>query len=282
MKRAGLEGVRRTRKRFTTRPDDTAPRPADLVERRFVATSPNELWVADLTYAVNVPYDPSRPDLGASQYDLAIDQMRNAGVTSVVVLGAPPVQRVIVNDASRKQYYPEWLILGQQKIDEAAQGRDVNEAQWSHAFGLSAREVPRPLPEQDWYKAYREIDPQGALGNPAIDFGDRYFFQMLKFVSGLQLAGPNLTHRSFEQGLFAAGKRPPDPPYSIGGGFAPGDYTFADDVTEVWWDPEGYDPASPGTPGAYRYTGNGRRYQPGQFTGDTSELFRAGITASPG
>ena len=34
----------------TTTPDPVAPRPADLVERRFKASTPNELWVADLTY----------------------------------------------------------------------------------------------------------------------------------------------------------------------------------------------------------------------------------------
>jgi putative transposase len=46
----GLEGVRRGRTRRTTTPDEAAPRPADLVERNFTATRPNELWVADLTY----------------------------------------------------------------------------------------------------------------------------------------------------------------------------------------------------------------------------------------
>ena len=46
----GLEGVRRGKTRRTTTPDETAPRPADLVERNFTATRPNELWVADLTY----------------------------------------------------------------------------------------------------------------------------------------------------------------------------------------------------------------------------------------
>jgi putative transposase len=46
----GLEGVRRGKARRTTTPDMTAPRPADLVERDFSATRPNQLWVADLTY----------------------------------------------------------------------------------------------------------------------------------------------------------------------------------------------------------------------------------------
>jgi putative transposase len=46
----GLRGVQRGRKQYTTVPDDTAARPADLVERRFVAERPNQLWLADITY----------------------------------------------------------------------------------------------------------------------------------------------------------------------------------------------------------------------------------------
>jgi putative transposase len=46
----GLQGVRRGKPRRTTTPDATAPRPADLVDRDFSATRPNQLWVADLTY----------------------------------------------------------------------------------------------------------------------------------------------------------------------------------------------------------------------------------------
>ncbi|MEP6476459.1 MAG: IS3 family transposase, partial [Actinomycetota bacterium] len=34
----------------TTTPDGVSPRPADLVERDFSASGPNQLWVADLTY----------------------------------------------------------------------------------------------------------------------------------------------------------------------------------------------------------------------------------------
>lgn len=46
----GLAGVRRGRRRRTTTSDPQAPRPADLVERRFTASRPNQLWVADITY----------------------------------------------------------------------------------------------------------------------------------------------------------------------------------------------------------------------------------------
>ena len=50
MRRHGLVGAQPGRKRrWLTVADETAPRPADLVERRFVAEGPNQLWVCDLT-----------------------------------------------------------------------------------------------------------------------------------------------------------------------------------------------------------------------------------------
>ena len=50
MRQMELQGVVRGRPCKTTIPDDAAVRPADLVNRGFVATRPNALWVADLTY----------------------------------------------------------------------------------------------------------------------------------------------------------------------------------------------------------------------------------------
>jgi putative transposase len=50
MRAAGLRGVVRGRKVFTTRADDRDQRPDDLVQRRFTAAAPNRLWVSDLTY----------------------------------------------------------------------------------------------------------------------------------------------------------------------------------------------------------------------------------------
>jgi putative transposase len=50
MRQLGIQGARRGRKVFTTRPDDKAARPPDLVDRKFTADRPNALWVTDLTY----------------------------------------------------------------------------------------------------------------------------------------------------------------------------------------------------------------------------------------
>ncbi|WP_439108820.1 IS3 family transposase [Kocuria tytonicola] len=50
MKTAGLHEVRRGRKPVTTRAGAAPDTRPDLVERRFVAQRPHQLWVADITY----------------------------------------------------------------------------------------------------------------------------------------------------------------------------------------------------------------------------------------
>ena len=50
MRRLDIRGVRKGQRVRTTRPDESADRPPDLVERDFTADRPNELWVTDLTF----------------------------------------------------------------------------------------------------------------------------------------------------------------------------------------------------------------------------------------
>jgi putative transposase len=49
MRELALEGVRRGKPHKTTTPEAADARPADLVERDFSASRPNQLWVSDLT-----------------------------------------------------------------------------------------------------------------------------------------------------------------------------------------------------------------------------------------
>ena len=50
MKQLGLQGAVRGRRCRTTISDTATDRPADLVQRQFTATRPNQLWVADITF----------------------------------------------------------------------------------------------------------------------------------------------------------------------------------------------------------------------------------------
>lgn len=50
MTRNGWTGALRGKRVRTTIPEPSDARPADLVDREFTATAPNQLWVADFTY----------------------------------------------------------------------------------------------------------------------------------------------------------------------------------------------------------------------------------------
>ena len=62
MRADGLRGVRRGRPAITTKADQAAARPPDLVERDFTATRPNELGVVDFTYV------PTRPGMAFTAF----------------------------------------------------------------------------------------------------------------------------------------------------------------------------------------------------------------------
>ena len=47
MKREGIRGASRAKKRFSTHSDKDALRAPDLVNRNFIATRPDQLWVCD-------------------------------------------------------------------------------------------------------------------------------------------------------------------------------------------------------------------------------------------
>ncbi len=50
MKLQGIRGASRAKRRFTTHKDVSHLRAPDLVQRKFTASRPNQLWVADFTY----------------------------------------------------------------------------------------------------------------------------------------------------------------------------------------------------------------------------------------
>ena len=50
MRLAGVRGVRKSKRVFTTRSDKTTVLPSDLINRRFTAPAPRRLWVCDVTY----------------------------------------------------------------------------------------------------------------------------------------------------------------------------------------------------------------------------------------
>jgi len=85
---------------------------------------------------------------------------------------------------------------------------------------------------------------------------DIAYYPILQFFVCAQMAGPNLTPKSFEAGCFAY------PPHQGEIGlwkFGPGDYTAVSDAREIYWDPEATSPWN-GRKGRYITTLGGARF----------------------
>jgi transposase InsO family protein len=199
MRAMGLEGVRRGKKCTTTVPDESAARPADLVNRQFVATRPNELWVADLTYVATwsgfvyvafVIDVYSRMIVGwrvarSLRTDLALDALEQA-------LHARPIGDRLVHHSDRGvQYlsirYTERLADAGIESSVGSVGDSYDNALAETINGLYKTEVihrgsPWRHAEQvefatltwvDWFNNRRLLEPLGHI--PPVEYERAYY-----------------------------------------------------------------------------------------------------------
>ncbi len=230
-------------------------------------------------------YDRLSPDQGQRAIQTAIAEFKKKGVTTVFMSGDHVSVAAGTRYATAAIYFPEWVTLGQAFTDSNEYARRFDPQQWQHAFGITANEFARPFQETDYWKAFKEMD-KGA--DPTGDFNKfsiAHFPSLMQLARGIQAAGPNLTAESFRTGQASVPKRPPDPFWSIAGGYGPGDPTCSEDVVDLWWDPRGDDPYQTSDasklPGAYKFTRGGRRYREGTMDSDISSLFEEGATRAP-
>jgi hypothetical protein len=120
------------------------------------------------------------------------------------------------------------------------------------------------------------MDP---ANNPDGSACGNFWHPLLMMVNGIQEAGPKLNQESFDKALLSIPKRYPPEPWAIGGGYGPDDYTYMDNISEIWWDPSAADSAGAE---AYRWTHQGRRYKRGEIDSDDSELFKKGVVEEGG
>lgn len=207
----------------------------------------------------------------------AMTRMRSAGVTTVACMCDELTPAALTNDATNQGYFPEWFMIGPSMMDLNANARLYNPGQWSQAFGLSTLEMARAAGERDAYVAYRSVDPEG---EPHEETAEQYFQQLQQLVVGIQSAGPRLTASTYMSGLQQVPRRAPDPEWAVAGGFGPGDFTYADWASLVWWDPSAVDPD--GQPGAYRHLFGGRRFPRDGFEPGRQPFFEDGVTTPSG
>ena len=81
------------------------------------------------------------------------------------------------------------------------------------------------------YQAFKSVRPGE---EPAFSV-DIIYYQMYSWRSASRWPGPNLTPETFQQGMY---DYPPQlGPFGLWD-FGPGDHTSADDVREIYWDPQ--------------------------------------------
>jgi hypothetical protein len=228
--------------------------------------------------AATVPYSL---DLTTAQQDARtiIAKLKSAGVTSVILAGDPVFPTFLTKEATAQNWFPEWVVLGYAFTDTAVFGRQYDQQQWAHAFGVSL------LPA----RTTDDIDELGNLitwqtGHPPAAKTFRELVQApLVFFTGVHLAGPKLTAKTFAAGLDRFPPAATTTPtrlhlswgkHDIWKGI---DLTGGDDATVIWWDPAAKGPDEVGRDGTglYRYADDGARYLPGQWPKAPIKLFDA-------
>ena len=216
-----------------------------------------------LTDKIGYTYDPGR-----NQQDLTtmIAKLHNDGVTSILMFVDPLYPILITGEATRQQYYPEWIISGSGLSDTTAAGRLYDQQQWKHAFGISPLWVTWTSVNKS--TGYREVHH----GNPNMKPGDEgvlvniYQAAPQLIFTGIQMAGPKLTPQSFANGLFSyprTGGTPASPLV-----FYTRQYpTAIKDFMEVYYDSQrkGVDERGLSGTGEIMKMNGGKRYLPGQW-----------------
>lgn len=208
------------------------------------APGPNYQYLLDLAQLSN-------------QASELIPRMAADGVTTVIC-GCDPIFPVFLSGvAARENYFPEFIIAGTALTDADVVGQLWNQQFASHAFGVSPLEAFTPPTQTIAYQAFKSVRPDE---EPAFSV-DLIYYQMYELAIGLQMAGPNLTPDTYQQGMYDY--PPQSGPYGLWD-FGPGDHTSADDVREIYWDPTAVSPYN-GRPGTYVGVNGGQRYQRDQL-----------------
>jgi len=235
--------------------------------RKFATLAPENSWYQESVQVARSTFTAAKCDPGvnvAYQLDLGtmsnqasniVAQLQSSGVTTVLC-GCDPIIPVFLSGAAARQgYFPEFIIAGTALTDIDIVGQLWNQDFAKHAFGISSLTESGPAQQTLGYAAYKAVRPD----EPAFSV-DLIYYQMAQMAIGLQMAGPNLTPKTFEAGMFAyPGKLGPGGYWSFG----PHDYTTADDLREIYWSPTAISKYNQ-KPGAYLETDH-KRYRQGQI-----------------
>ena len=144
----------------------------------------------------------------------------NDGITTIGC-GCDPITLVyLTGDLENAHYEPEIFNIGAAFTDIDLVAQLFNQKVWAHAAGVTNNGDVPPYGGSLGYAAARSVDPN----NPPAHIVDIIYEQLYMLALGIQLAGPNLTPATFQQGMFN---------YQGGNGEY-GPWTFNSNGTTYW------------------------------------------------
>jgi len=202
------------------------------------------------------------------------------GVTTVLIAvtsaaNDPPPSK----SAAQIGYVPEWIVAGDYVAERPLQSRLQDQDEWEHARAVTNYPVVLDVERQQCVDAYREVDadePTFQVKNYACEF----YPSLQQLFTGIQVAGPNLSPDTMDQGFHAIPSIRSDDPRMPACFYDPGDYTCVKDAVAEWWDPAGVTPGS-SQPGCMRVMEGGRRYLAGSWPDGDVEAQRGTAATDP-
>ncbi|HSZ36470.1 MAG TPA: hypothetical protein VK773_05205 [Acidimicrobiales bacterium] len=208
--------------------------PSDPWYQTAAQSAVQEAAAAGHPIADNIQYQLNLSTL-SSQAATVISQLQNDGITTVFC-GCDPVFPVYLTSRAAEQgYTPEWVVAGVALTDQDIVGQLFQQSEWSHAFGVSFDGATLPKQQTFGYAAYKQVSPSTEPAN-AVDI---IYAQMYEMALGIQMAGPDLTPQSFENGMRAYPGSQAGAPNALYGtwGFPAGHFTPQEDWTFIYWNP---------------------------------------------
>ncbi len=238
-----------------------------------------ELLLADLRQRCNLV--PAATTDNSVTDTTAVARFVEAGVTTVIITAENSgAATVMTRQATSVGWFPEWFVPGEpggRGIDRNSAVRTADQSQWANAFGITLDVRRGSIPEQSWYRGYREGCP--TCPEPRSFTTASFQYDMLNLLFyGVQAAGPRLTLASLDKGLHAIPPTASSDPFKPAAYFAPGNYSFVKDATTIRWDISGQAPGAI-QPGCYRLPDGGQRRRAGEWPAGDDDLATA--SASP-
>jgi hypothetical protein len=203
----------------------------------------------------------------SSQAASIISKLQADGDTTVVC-GCDPITLIFLTARAAEQgYTPEWVEVGVVEDDQDIVAQLFDQSEWSHAFGITFAGPIEPEQDTFGYTAYKQEDPST---EPGVEV-DIFYEQLLEIAIGIQMAGPDLTPQTFEQGMRNYPGSQAGASNALYGtwDFPPGHYTPQMDSAIIYWNPNKISTYND-KQGAYVLASP--RYLPGQYPSGPAPL----------